>query len=119
MVGRDERGAALGENRLDHMGKTMIDRLDSGRGSLDHTRVSNHVAVGIIHDVDIGHIIVNRLLECLGDERLGHLGLQIIGRDLGACDKLALLVFLGLLNTAVEEERDMRVLLGLGNMELT
>lgn len=78
----------------------------------------NHVAVGVVDDVDIGRVIVNRLLERLGDEWFGHFGLQIVGRDLGTGDELALLPLLGLLNTAVEEEGDMRVLLGLGDVEL-
>ena len=118
VICRDERGAALGENRLDHMEQSVIDCLDRSGRSLDHARVANHVAVGVVDDVDIGRVIVNRLLERLGDEWFGHFGLQIVGRDLGTGDELALLPLLGLLNTAVEEEGDMGVLLGLRDVEL-
>lgn len=40
VICRDERGAALGENRLDHMGQSVIDRLDRSGRSLDHARVA-------------------------------------------------------------------------------
>ena len=62
-------------------------------------------------------IIVDEKAQLTGIED-GRLRLQIVGSDLGGSDEHALLALLGLLDAAVEEERHVGVLLGLGGVQL-
>ena len=65
-----------------------------------------------------------RVLAPSGDERVGglaraHLGLLVVGRDVArGVDELAHLALVRLLLAAVEEVRHVRVLLGLGDVQL-
>ena len=80
--------------------------------------MTNHVAVREVHDVEISAILVDGGDELLGNLGSAHLGLQIVGSNLGGSDEHALLALLGLLDATVEEERHVGVLLGLGSVQL-
>ena len=80
--------------------------------------MANHVAVREVHDVEISAILVDCGDELLGNLGSAHLGLQIVGSNLGGSDEHALLALLGLLDATVEEERHVSVLLGLGGVQL-
>ena len=67
----------------------------------------------------IGLIGIDRRSQRVRDFRFAHLRLQIIRGDLGAGDEASPLPRLRLLAPAVEEERDVRILLGFGDMVLT
>ena len=54
----------------------------------------------------------------VGDAGGAHLGLQIVGRDLGGRHHLAALAGIGLLVAAVEEVGDVRVLFGFGDAQV-
>ena len=69
----------------------------------------------VAHD-ELVFILLYDLSNLVCDTLDAHRWLFIVGRDLGRRDHVALLVLELLLNTAVEEERDVRVLLGLGDM---
>ena len=80
--------------------------------------MADHIGVREVHDVHIGLVGIDRRGQGVRDRRLAHLGLQIVRGNFGAGDEASLLPRLGLLATAVEEERDMRILLGFGDMVL-
>ena len=81
--------------------------------------VADHVRVGVVGDDEVVRARVDGV-----DERVGHAGgadisgCEVVGRDLRARDQLAILARPGRLDAAVEEVRDVRVLLGLGDVEL-
>ena len=76
------------------------------------------VAVGVVDDVDVRPRLADGRDQCLGHTRLAHLGLEVVRRHLRARDEHAFLARLGRLAAPVKEERDVRVLLRLGDMEL-
>ena len=81
--------------------------------------MADHVAVGEVQD---DHVVLagqDALDALLGDGGLAHLRLEVIGRDLGGRDQRAVLARIFLFHAAVEEERDVRVLLGLGDAQLS
>ena len=118
VVGGNQRKAALSENRRDNLGQGIVNGLDGLNGGVEDTGVTNHVAVREVHDVEISAILVDCGDELLGNLGSAHLGLQIVGGNLGGSDEHALLALLGLLDAAVEEERHVSVLLGLGGVQL-
>ena len=58
-------------------------------------------------------ILLDNFGNLVGDTLYTHAWLLVIGRNLGRGDHMALLIFELLLNTTVEEERDVRILLRL------
>ena len=93
-----------------------LDRLDRRR---DHAGVADHVGVGEVDDPERRLVLAPG-----GDERVGglaraHLGLVVVGRHVARRGhELAPLARLGLLLAAAEEVRHVRVLLGLGDVQL-
>ena len=118
VIGGNQRKAALSENRRDNLGQGIVNSLDGLNGGVEDTGVTNHVAVREVHDVEISAILVDGSDELLGNLGSAHLRLQIVGSDLGGSDEHALLALLGFLDAAVEEERHVGVLLGLGGVQL-
>ena len=120
MVGGDAEdriGHAL--CRLIHSAHALIDRFDGLHGSVENACVSDHIAVcEVAHD----HLVLIALYCLDALFRNGgstHLGDEVVCRELlRRRDKASLLTLAGLFDAAVEEERDVRVLLGLGNAEL-
>ena len=80
--------------------------------------MDDHVAVGEVQDDDVVGAGVDALDAFVADLERAHLGLEVIGRDLRRGDEHAVLTGVLFLDAAVEEERDMRVLLRLGDAQL-
>ncbi len=80
--------------------------------------MADHVAVGVVDDVDLSPVLFDRGHELSGDLSGTHLRLEVVRRYLRAWDEASLLPRFGRLRAAVQEERDVSVLLGLGGMEL-
>ena len=118
VIGGNERKTALGLHRFNDLRNTRIDRLDSGNRSGNNARMSNHIGISKIHDIYVGLIVFNRRGKRVGNSGFAHLGLQIVGRNLRARDNRTLLPLLFSLNATIQEERDMRILLGFGDMVL-
>ena len=80
--------------------------------------MADHVAVGKVQNDDVVLAGLDAL-DALARDLVGaHLGLEVVGRDLRGRDEYAVLAGIRVLDAAVEEERDMRVLLGLGDAQL-
>ena len=109
----------LRADSVDDLAHAGIHRFDGGDGGGNDARVADHIGIREVHDVHIGLIGIDRRSQRARDFRFAHLRLQIIRGDLGAGDEASLLPRLGLLAPAVEEERDVRILLGFGDMVLT
>ena len=119
VIGRYEGEPALAADGVDDLADAGIHRFDGGDGGGDDARVAHHIGVCEVHDVHIGLVGIDRRSQGVRDFRFAHLRLQIIRGDLGAGDEASLLPRLGLLAPAVEEERDVRIFLGFGDMVLT
>ncbi len=71
-----------------------------------------------LRHVHLRHTLLESLADALSDAHSVHAGLQVIGGDLGRGYHVAVLAVEGSLDTAVEEEGHVGVLLGLGGVEL-
>ena len=80
--------------------------------------VADHVGVGVIDDDEVEGAALDRRDQLVGHLGRRHLGLQIVGRDLGRGHQDAALAGKLLLAPAIEEEGDVRVFLGLGDAQL-
>ncbi len=78
----------------------------------------DHVAVGKIQNNHVELAAVELLQNLVGNEISAHFGLQVVSCHFGRGDKVAYLVFVGLLDAAVKEERDVRILFGFRNSQL-
>ena len=67
VVGGNQSKTALGENCRNHLGKSVVNSLDSLDSSLKDTGVAHHVAVSEVHDVEISAVLVNGSDELFGN----------------------------------------------------
>ncbi len=118
MVGRHEHRSRPVADHLDEAAEATIDRLDRLDRRLDHPRVPYHVGVGVVQDEEPVGRIAEPAHRFVGQLPRAHLGLQVVGRDLGRRHQRALLTWKWDLLAAVEEIRDVRVLLGLRHPQL-
>src|SRR3989441_261958 len=79
--------------------------------------MSHHVPVGVIAEDEVVLLRLDRLAEHVGDAGSAHLRHQVVGRDLLGGDEDALFAGVRGLDAAIEEVRDVGVLLGLGGAE--
>lgn len=87
-------------------------------GSFILTSVTNHVRRSeVVHD-KLELALTNAVGHLLTDGLGAHLGVQVVGRNLGGWDHVADLASELLLNTTIEEESDMSVFLSFGNVTL-
>lgn len=87
-------------------------------GSLVHTSVADHIrGCEVVHD-EIKLALTNALRHLITDGGGAHLGVKVVGGHSGRGDHVTNLTRELLLNTTVEEESNVRVLLGLGNVAL-
>ena len=114
-----EADAAARRGRGSNAPETRIDRLDGGHGRADHAGMADHVGVGVVDDDEVEHVTLQTLHEFVGHGVGAHLWLVIVGGHVArAGHKDTFLAIDGLLDAAVEEERHMGVLLGLGDVQL-
>ncbi len=116
--GDDER-RALAERRARQAPEAPVEDvrgLDRGR---PHAGVADHVGVRVVGDDEVVLVPAEGLDERIGDRSGAHLRREVVGRHLAVRrHEDAVLAGKRLLDTAVEEVRDVRVLLGLGDVEL-
>ena len=80
--------------------------------------MADHIAVCEVQDDHVVLAALDALDALVSDLGGAHLRLEVVGGHLRAGDDTAVLALVGSLNTAVEEEGDMSVLLGLGDAQL-
>lgn len=103
---------------LDNIVEACIEGLDSLlNGGID-TGVAYHVTVGKVDDDEVVFVGLDGVDKLVLDLDSAHLGLQIVCSDLGRRHECAVLAGEGSLAAAVEEECDVGILLGFGDMEL-
>ena len=118
MVCGDHRNAAHLLNGINGLADTAVDCLNRRNRRVKDTGVSDHVAVCIVQDDDVELAALDLLDNLVAYQISAHLRLEIVGCNLRGCDQVALLVLVRCLDAAVEEERNMCILLGLRDAEL-
>ena len=118
MVGGDEHHAARRLDRLHQASQAGVDGFDGLGRRGEIAGVADHVGIGEVDHDQVEFARADRLDELVGHFRSAHLGLEVVGLDLGGGDQDALLAVEHALLAAVEEEGDVRVLLGLGDAQL-
>ena len=118
VVGSDQALAAHLEDGINDLAYAVVGSLDGLDSSLEYAGVAYHIAVCEVEDNNVVLAGQDALYAFLGNGRLAHLRLEIVGCNLRGRDQRTILARVLLLNTAVEEERNVGVLLGLGNAEL-
>ena len=118
MVRGHDDAAARPEGHVDDLPDRRVrrlHRLDRGR---EVSGVADHVGVRQVHDREVVFAAPRRVHERRRDAGRAHLRPQVVGRHLRRGHQLAVLAGERRLAPAVEEVRDVRVLLRLGSMEL-
>ena len=118
MIRADEHLAVHGQQRVYRLAHTFIHSLYRLNRRRKDAGVSDHVRIRKVND---NYIILsggNRLHQLVRNLIRAHLRLKIIRRHLRGVDQNSVLALIRLLNAAVEEEGNMRVLLCLGNSGL-
>jgi hypothetical protein len=118
VVGSDEESVSVGLASLVNLANSLVGLGHSLDSRLVHTSVANHVRRGeVVHD-KLVFALGNTLSHLLGDSHGGHLGLLVVSGDLGRRDHVAVLAIVLHFLATVEEESDVSVLLGLGDVRL-
>lgn len=118
MVGRDEEDITMLLAGLVYNSDCGIRRLNALDGGLIHARMTNHVRGRKVVHQELILAVCDPLSKFLGNRACAHFRVQVISGHLGRRNHLPVFSRELLLNTAIEEESDVRVLLGLGNMAL-
>ena len=80
--------------------------------------MANHIAIGEVHHNKVELTGIDACNQFVFNLVSAHFGLQVIGCNLRRCHQCALLAVVRCLAAAVEEERNVSVLLGLGSVQL-
>ena len=118
MIGSDEENVVVLLARLVDLTNGLVSGSDTLDGGLVDTSVANHVGRSkVVHD-EVKLALANALGHLSTDLRGAHLGVKVVGGNLGRRDHVTDLSRELLLNTTVEEESNVSVLLSLGNVAL-
>lgn len=118
MVGSDHENVVVLLAGLIDLTDGLIGGSNTLNGGLVHTSVANHIRRGeVVHD-EVELVLTNSLSHLGTDTGSAHLGVEIVGGHTRRGDHVADLARELLLNTAVEEESDVGVLLSLGDVAL-
>jgi hypothetical protein len=119
VIGADEQRSAAREHGSAEARETCVDGLDRSNARADHTRVSDHVGIRVVHEHEAIVVLRKGFEQRVRDGDRTHLGLQVVGRHVARRgDQDAILARERLLAPAVEEVGDVRVFLGLGDAQL-
>ena len=118
VIGGDNPGAAARLQRLIDSSQSRIHRFDRLDGSLQLSRVPDHIGVGVIHNDGVEVSVFNRLHHRVGNSCGGHFGLQVVGGDLWRSNQDAFFASEGFLDSAIEKIGHVRIFLGLRTAEV-
>ena len=98
--------------------EAAVERLDRDDRLREFAGVAHHVGVGEVDDMGAELPVPERADRLLGDLRGAHLGVKVVRRSPPGRNEDPLLARIRLLDAAVEEVRDVGVLLGLGQAQI-
>jgi len=118
MVGSDEQKVVVLLASLVDLANGLVGGSNTLNSSVVDTSVANHVGGSkVVHD-ELELVLANALGHLLANTGGAHLRVLVVGGNLGRGDHVAHLTRELLLNTTVEEEGNMGVLLRLSNVAL-
>ena len=119
MIGRDHARPALALDLLDDLTQAFVHGLHSENGRWSHPGVSDHVGVGEVEHRKARVFVAEPRQERVGDIAGAHLWLVVVGGHVAlGWDQLAPFTGERLLDSAVEEVRNVWILLGLSHVQL-
>ena len=118
VVGGDQERAAGLRNRIGDFAEAGVGRLHRLDGGGKAPGVADHVGIGEVQNDHVVFAGADRLDRLGGEFGRRHLGLQVVGRDLGRRHHDAVLALVGLLAAAVEEVGDVRIFFRFGHAQL-
>ena len=114
----DQHHAAGGVDCLVQASEAGVDGFDGLDRGAEIAGMADHVGVGVIDQDEVEAAAADRLDKPVGDFEGGHFRLQVVGGHFRRGNEDALFARKDRFVAAVEEERDMRVFLGLGDAQL-
>lgn len=118
MVRGDEENVVVLLARLVDLTNSLVGGGNTLDGGLVHSSVANHIGRSeVVHD-EVKVVLAETLRHLGANSGSAHLGVKIVGSNSGRGDHVTGLAGEVLLDTAVEEESDVSILLGLSNVAL-
>ena len=118
MVSDDNHLITIRFRGLYGISQASVDRNNRFLDRLVHARMTNHIAIRIVHDDEIVLLRSDRLHQFILHLVSAHLRLQVVCSHFRRRHQDAILVIVRSLAATIEEESHVRVFLGLGDMEL-
>src|SRR6266699_5563883 len=118
MIGGYQQASTYCKGCLHHAPDAHIHRLDPPDRGLYHTRVTDHVGIGVVHDYQVILTAADILDRCIGHACRVHFRLQIVGWHFGRWYEETVFTGEGRFAPPVDEVGDVGIFLGLGSMEL-
>ncbi len=118
VVGYDDEFVTIAACGLNHALDTVIDGYNGFFDGFVHARVTHHIAIGKINNHKIEFLFVEFVIQRLSHLVSTHFWLQIVGCNFWRRNKNALFALEWLFATAIEEESNVRIFLGFGNVKL-
>ena len=112
MIGGDQRDAARRANCFRNPSQASVHILAGFDRLIELAGVPDHVRVGKIDDEYVGLAFVDETEDIIRDLENRHFGFQIVSGNLRGRHQQALLAAKLFFGAAIEEIRDMRILLG-------
>lgn len=118
VIGSDEENISVLFAGLVYTSDGLVSCRNGLDGSLIHAGVANHVWRSEVVHQELVSLLSDSLREFIAYWTSAHLGVEIVGGNPGGWNHIAHFALELLLHTTVEEERDVRVFLGLSNVAL-
>ena len=118
VVGGDQCGAALSQNRIDYTAYAGVNGFDGFDSRVKHAGVTDHVAVSKVQDDHVIFAAFHSFDHFVRHFVRAHFGLQIVRGHFRGMNQNAVFAFVLGFHAAVKEERHMGVLFGFGNAQL-
>lgn len=118
VIGRHKQNVAVLLASLEDATNGLVGGGDTLDGGLVDASVADHVrGRKVVHHKGVA-VLRNALGHAVGDGGSAHLGVEVVGGDLGRGDHVAVLARELLLDAAIEEEGDVGVLFRLSDVAL-
>src|SRR5262245_24016416 len=118
MVGGNYRCSFNSLDRANDPAQTGIERFDRLDCRIEHSGVPDHIAIGVVDNVDILIALIKRATDSVGYFECAHIRLQIVGCHLGRGHEDAAFMGKLFLDATIEKISDVRIFLSLGDPEV-